>query len=226
MSNATKNNNRTHTVTRDNYRLLTISRSPSTVTILRQQLSSLPGIAVMRSGFTGVGGVLVSENLDNVSNVLLSLKIDSFRLSATRQNFSFRRSTPLSVHVDGANHDTTSIIGACSRTTLTSVLCHCKRRGFDHHVTTGVMGTQRRGPVRAAFRLISVVGTDVPRQTVHSNRPTQHSFRTVHVRIGNRLSMLRRTLRSTFSYLGPNNQLMVVAFRSLRSQVIGGTFTR
>lgn len=225
-SNATNNNNRSHRVTGGTGELVTVSHSPSTIGILNRHLTRFSGMAVIRSGFTGVGDVLGSLGVNKVSNFLLSLNMDSFRLSGNREKFSFRRSTPLSVQVSGRKLSTESIIGGCSRRRLTSVVCHCNRRGFDHDVTTGVITRERGTPVRAAFRLISVVGRSVPTGRLHGKRPTEGAFRTVEVRIGNRLSGLGATLSSTFSYLGPNKVVTIVAFRSLRSEVIGRGFTR
>lgn len=176
---------------------------------------------VVGNGFTSVIDLLRSEKINEISNILLSVNISSRRLSATRENFSFRRSTPLSVEVDRDKAATTRLIGALPTNRLEQVLDICNRRGFTNTVMGKVMGTETRGPVRAALRLTRVVGRGIPRHIHHSKRPTEGDFRTLEVTMGSRLKILRENLSNTFRLLKDNKELTIVAFRSLRSEVMG-----
>lgn len=183
--------------------LLNISRSSVTLRTTNTHLSHrIPNIPrrLLGNGFNSLSRLLYSTRIPKISNFLFSLNISSPRLSVPNENFSCGRSTPLSVQVspNGGALGTTRIVGACGRRSLTQVLHICNRRGFTSRVTHRVIHHHRRRPVRAANRFIRVVGTNVPTTTHQRNkRPTGGDFRTVHVRIGRRLSILRQKLSTT-----------------------------
>ncbi len=156
-----------------------------------------------------------------LSNLLTSLNISDRRFSSNSHKFSFHFSKGLSVHV--GHHTqlaTTSILGRCTRRQLTSLFCLCKRLGGTHGVTTYIIGTHSAGHVRAARRLVTIIGPLFK----HSHRGGRLTgiFRTLHVRIGRRVSTLGRVLRTTTRLLQPKNELIILACRSLRSHLIGG----
>lgn len=208
--------------------LVKVSRSTSTVTTTARELGSCTSeIAVMEDGCTRVTSILGGLKVRGISKVVLSLKISSFRLSAPRHNFACQdRSTPLSVQVSGHRHlATESVIGSCDRTRLFHVVHSCKRSQFTGGVTGRVMRTQGRGPVRAAKRLGTVVHKTVPvGMRIAKKRPSGQACRTVHVRLGRRLSMLHSALSAVVSLLSSKKEVYVVAFRSLRSHVMGSGF--
>lgn len=220
MSIAFNNNKRSQRVLshlRGNKHLLKFSRSRST----RQGVIGSPRFAFMQDGFHCLRGFLHCRRVRGMSTVLTSLKMSSRRFSSDRQKFSFHFSKTLSVHVGGQTKlATTSILGACSRRQLTSLFCLCKRLGGDHGLTSIVMGSHTSKRVGAVNRFLRVVGP-LFKHRQRGGRLTG-MFRTLHVRMGRRVRTLGRVLLTTARTLGPNKELMMVACRSLRSQVMGG----
>lgn len=207
--------------------LVNVSRSTSTVGTTKGHLRNFKrGIAVVEDGCYSVGPQLRRVKVSGMSKVAMSLKISSCRLSATREKFSCQISTPLSVHVSRHRGVATeSVIGSCDRSRLCHIVHSCNRSEFTGGVTGRVITRHTGNPVRAAKRLGRVVDRTVPVGVRGaSKRPSGHAFRTLQVRLGRRLSILQSALSSVVSLLGPKKELYVVAFRSLRSEVIGDSF--
>lgn len=201
----------------DATRLCDFSRSRST----RGGVMDSDHFAFIHDGFHCLPGFLHCCNIRKISTVLTSLNISSRRFSSSRHKFSFHFRNGLSVQVGGhTNVATTSMIGACSRRHLTGVFCLCNRLGGDHGLTSTVIGTQNMGRVIAVNSFLRIVGPLFKQR--HRGGRLTGIFRTLHVRMGRRVRTLGRVLCTTAGTLGPKNELMMVACRSLRSHVMGG----
>lgn len=181
----------------------------------------------IRTTFSRLSRILASQNVRHISTMFVSLKLSDLRVSRASHNFSCSRSTPLSVHVSiDRPLATRQVLTACSTTRLIHVFGRCNRRHFSHRVTHTVITRQSGRPFAAATRLGHLISRIIPRTRHPTNGPTGHIFRTLHVRIGNRLSGLTSALPRTTGQLRIKKQLIIRSCRSLRSGAIGSFVTR
>lgn len=221
ISIAFKNKKRSHRVLGQlgsRKRLCKFSRSTST----RGGVPTSSHFMFIHDGFHCLCGFVHCRNMTNrISKLLTSLNISSRRFSSGSHKFSFHFSKTLSVEVGAqTKRATTSVIGACARRRLTSLFCLCKRLGITHGLTSILIHDHRVGGVRAVTSFLRIVGP-FAKGSGRGGFLTR-MFRTLHVRIGSRVHTLHRVLRRALRILGPNKHLIIVACRSLRSELIGG----
>lgn len=236
FSTALKCNKRAGTVLRylgNRKRVCTASISPRRSTGAEGHLTSRKFkrsvLDVHLRGFYAVSRV--TGRIKKFSFVLTSLKISSVRVSGPGEKFSFGISKPLSLQLGRRGKvDTTRHLSGVSRRRLTKVLCRGSSRPCYRRLTGTVASrVHENGHVSAAAGLEGIVRGALSflpgggRGGSVVGGAYREAFRTLHVSIGGRFRILCRFVRGLPKTLGPNKEITVLAFRSKRSGLMGGT---
>ncbi len=151
---------------------------------------------------------------------LVDLGVSSPQLDQPERGFSFKRSGPLDMRMDGSGGETAAeYLRRVSEEELVAVLSELGEERYARRIARAIVDARREEPLDTTGALAALVARAMPRHEHHKD-PATRTFQALRMAVNQELPELRRLLADLPGCLRPGGRLVVIAFHSLEDRLV------
>jgi len=201
-------------------RLLVMDRDPEAVAHAREQFAGDARCSVLQGRFSQLTRKLGKANLQGrISGMLFDLGVSSPQLDTAARGFSFRRSGPLDMRMEGSGQSAAQWLATVEEKELTAILRNYGEERYARRIARRIVERQQTLPLLTTTDLSELVAAVVPTREP-GKHPATRTFQAIRMRVNQELDELAAVLPQTLSWLRPGGRLAVISFHSLEDRLV------
>jgi 16S rRNA (cytosine1402-N4)-methyltransferase len=175
---------------------------------------------LVHSGFSHLGEVLKSLDVEKVDGVLLDLGVSSPQLDDEQRGFSFRFEAPLDMRMDTSRGQTAAEwLATADEAELTEVIRDYGEERFARQIARAIIAARQERAILTTKQLSDVVAQTVRTREPGKN-PATRTFQAIRIHINRELEELENVLPQCVDHLTEGGRLAVISFHSLEDRMV------
>ncbi len=208
-------------------RLLGIDRDPEALARAARRLERFGARVVLSHGsFRHLRAITTDAGVEHAAAVLLDLGVSSYQLEGSGRGFSFQGDEPLDMRFDPTEGVTAAeLLGRLPAEEIAGLLAEYGEVRHARRIARALVEQRRRGPVRTAADLVSVVKRAVPRAAwSRRTHVATRAFQAVRMAVNDEPGALAEALPQAAALLEDGGRLGVISFHSGEDRVVKRAF--
>ncbi|HDL78432.1 MAG TPA: 16S rRNA (cytosine(1402)-N(4))-methyltransferase RsmH [Bacteroidetes bacterium] len=178
-----------------------------------------------RANFDELPSVLHDLGLSKVDGILLDLGVSSHQLDSDSRGFSYLKSGPLDMRMNGSGELTAfDVINQYAYKDLKRIFKEYGEERQAGRVALAILKTREKGTINTTDELAEIIRSVIFPNYV--NKTLSRIFQAVRIEINQDLVHLQKALKSTVDILKPSRRAVVISYHSLEDRLVKHFFKK
>lgn len=201
------------------------------INVSHRRLDELKGEAkfqLFNNNFTEIKNICETNNIPEVSGILMDLGVSSYQLDTAERGFSYQHDAKLDMRMDDQNSLTAhTIVNEYSKEDLKRIIYEYGEEKWASRIADFIVTKRQNEKIETTLQLVNVIKAAIPagaRQ--EGSHPAKRTFQAIRIEVNNELGILSKAIQNSVSVLKSGGRLCIITFHSLEDRIVKNEFAK
>jgi 16S rRNA (cytosine1402-N4)-methyltransferase len=208
-------------------RLIAVDRDASAIESSAERLAPYSGkVTLVRANFGDARGLLARLGVAAVDGLLADFGVSSPQLDDPERGFSYMRSAPLDMRMDGSSTLTAyEIVNGWDERELRRIIYEYGEERYGARIAAAIVRGRARRALETSDELVAVIKSAVPGAALReAQHPAKRTFQALRIAVNDELGEIGRLLASLPELISPGGRAVFITFHSLEDRLVKNAF--
>jgi 16S rRNA (cytosine1402-N4)-methyltransferase len=180
-------------------------------------------ITTAHSRFDGIGDVMRTHDIEQLSGALFDLGVSSPQLDQGDRGFSYRNEGPIDMRMDRTQPwSAADVVNGYEEAELTRIIRRYGDERFANRIARAIVSAR---PIETTAELAGIVSAAIPAAARRTGgHPAKRTFQAIRIEVNNELEVLPDALDQAIEATVPQGRIAVLSYHSGEDRIVKERF--